>query len=647
MSKISRNVKSLVRALGPFAVVTTSPCYGNAVAPPSITTTSPGGVSLGSGSYSTGFTDLEIGGDLATDGLKLVRSYDSGVPAGFSGRAGFVAQGWSHNLMGSISVGMLPTYPGLDPYNCNEQVYICEEYTASFYHNVVLSNRSIKFQNANAGSQTGNNVGIYQPLEDDGIGTSLVFTGAHSNGNFVFTDRDGTQYHFLPLSSAAGPGLSFILHPDQTRVDLNYLNGKIKSAFHSKGYGIIFDYSANRISKACAVNRANDYVTATSSCPGSSPSVQFAYASSPIVYHNGSVANTVMASSVDAGGQTTNYRYDDGGHLDCIKKPGQTVCQVENIYSTCQQDPDYYPQSPSAKFPELHLSEQVIRQNFAAAESLYYSYQATRICPEPGQFLQTVSGNFYFDNALAGRTSVSISGSKPAQITDPLGRITSAGHSQLVSSPVSSAGLLLSQTQPEGNIVEFGYDARGNRTTTTLRAKSGSGLANIVSSASYPSTCSNVKTCNKPTSVTDANGQLTSYTYDTTHGGVLTETGPAVGGVSPQKRFEYAQRYAWVKNSGGSYVQSATPVWVKMKERFCKTTAASGASCVGGASDEVVTDYDYGPDSGPNNLLVRGVIVTATNSSGALESQRTCYGYDVNGRKISETKPAANLGACS
>lgn len=509
LSKNSSNIKSLVRALGPFAVVTASPCYGNAVAPPSITTTSPGGVSLGSGSYSTEFTDLEVGGDIATDGLKLVRSYDSGVPASFSGRAGFVAQGWSHNLMGSISVGMLPTYPGLDPYNCNEQLYNCEEYTASFYHNVVLSNRSVKFQNANASTQTGNNVGVYQPLEEDGFGTSLVFTGAHSSGNFVFTDRDGSQYHFLPLSSPAGPGLSYILYPNQTRVDFNYLNGTIKSAFHSEGYGIIFDHSAGRISKACAVNRANDYVIATSSCPGSSPSVQFTYASSPIVYHNGSVANTVLASSIDPGGQTTNYRYDDGGHLDCIKKPGETICQVENIYSTCQQDPDY-PGWPNSRFPELHLSEQVIRQNFAGAESLFYSYQATRICPEPGQFLQTVSGNFYFDNALSGRTSVSISGSKPAQITDPLGRISSAGHSQLVSLPVSSAGLLLSQTQPEGDIVDFAYDARGNRTTTTLRAKSGSGLANIVSSASYPSTCSNVKTCNKPLTITDAKGQVTS-----------------------------------------------------------------------------------------------------------------------------------------
>jgi YD repeat-containing protein len=158
--------------------------------------------------------------------------------------------------------------------------------------------------------------------------------------------------------------------------------------------------------------------------------------------------------------------------------------------------------------------------------------------------------------------------------------------------------------------------------------------------------CENPKICNRPTSVADANNNITTYTYDPNHGGVLTETMPMVGGVAPQKRYEYAQRYAWFKNSSGSYVQAATPVWVKTRERFCKTTAASGASCAGRSADEVVTDYDYGPNSGPNPLLVRGVVVTATNSTGALETKRTCFSYDANGRKISETNAAANLSSC-
>ena len=40
-------------------------------------------------------------------------------------------------------------------------------------------------------------------------------------------------------------------------------------------------------------------------------------------------------------------------------------------------------------------------------------------------------------------------------------------------------------------------------------------------------------------------------------------------------------------------------------------------------------------------LLVRGVAVTADG-----QTRRTCYGYDALGRRISETKPNAGLGAC-
>lgn len=160
--------------------------------------------------------------------------------------------------------------------------------------------------------------------------------------------------------------------------------------------------------------------------------------------------------------------------------------------------------------------------------------------------------------------------------------------------------------------------------------------------AGYPATCGNFKTCNQPTWTRDGNGNQTDYTYDAAHGGILTETGPGdASGVRPQKRYEYAQRYAWLKNSGGTYSQAADPVWVRTKEEYCVSTAAVSGDCAGGASDEVVTTYDYGPNSGPNMLLVRGVAVTSNG-----QTLRTCYGYDRMGRKISETKPAADLSSC-
>lgn len=141
-------------------------------------------------------------------------------------------------------------------------------------------------------------------------------------------------------------------------------------------------------------------------------------------------------------------------------------------------------------------------------------------------------------------------------------------------------------------------------------------------------------------------GRQTDYTYDSVHGGVLTKTSPPdANGIRAQVRFEYTQRYAWVKTAGGGYTTAGDPIWVKTRERTCKTSATittnGVASCQGGASDEVVTDYEYGPNSGPNNLLLRGVAVTADG-----QTLRTCYGYDANGRKVSETKPAAGLGVC-
>jgi YD repeat-containing protein len=59
------------------------------------------------------------------------------------------------------------------------------------------------------------------------------------------------------------------------------------------------------------------------------------------------------------------------------------------------------------------------------------------------------------------------------------------------------------------------------------------------------------------------------------------------------------------------------------------------------AGDEVLTTYDYGPDSGPNNLFLRGRVVTADG-----QSLRTCYTYDRFGNRISETLPRAGLTSC-
>ncbi len=208
---------------------------------------------------------------------------------------------------------------------------------------------------------------------------------------------------------------------------------------------------------------------------------------------------------------------------------------------------------------------------------------------------------------------------------------------------------LTDATDSEGRHYSFTYDGRGNVLTKTQVAASGG--TNAVLQANYDAVCSNPVTCNKPNWVRDAKNNQTDYTYDPIHGGVLTETSPApdnVRVIRPQTRYSYVQRYAWTKNAGGGYSPAATPIWKLDKVSTCKTGTWSGSpgkcansSGVAIPNDEVVTSNDYGPDSGPNNLLLRGQVVTAEG-----QSHRTCYGYDALGNKISETTPNANLGSC-
>jgi YD repeat-containing protein len=200
---------------------------------------------------------------------------------------------------------------------------------------------------------------------------------------------------------------------------------------------------------------------------------------------------------------------------------------------------------------------------------------------------------------------------------------------------------ILNSTDSEGRQYAYTYDGRGNLLTKQQNPSSSGPTV----TANYPTTCSSNITCNKPTWIRDANANQTDYTYDPAHGGLLTETAPAVlvngsASVRPQKRYTYVQRKPWLKNASGTYT-AGSPIWKLNSISYCRTSAAGASGGCTAANDEVVTTFDYGPDSGPNNLLLRGQVVTADGVS-----HRTCYAYDVFGNKISETTPGAGLTSC-
>ena len=193
----------------------------------------------------------------------------------------------------------------------------------------------------------------------------------------------------------------------------------------------------------------------------------------------------------------------------------------------------------------------------------------------------------------------------------------------------------------EGNRDGYTYDSRGRLIEKTRYPRRDSGLSPLVIEAKYPEGCPNPKTCNKPIWVSDAKGNRTDYTYHAQSGQVATVTlPPDEQGIRPQTRYTYQQKYAWYKNSSGSFQRAESPIWLLVRESSCRTSAAVGNGC-SADSDEVIKTYDYGPNEGPNNLFLRGVAVTADG-----QTRRTCFSYDNYGNRIGETLPKAGLSSC-
>jgi RHS repeat-associated protein len=188
-------------------------------------------------------------------------------------------------------------------------------------------------------------------------------------------------------------------------------------------------------------------------------------------------------------------------------------------------------------------------------------------------------------------------------VTDALSRTTAYAH--------DTSGRLTRVTSPEGNYVQYTLDARGNVTQASFVPKSGSGLSTVTTSASYPSSCTNAKTCNAPTSTTDALGNTTDYAYDSGTGLVTSVTAPAPttasGAIRPQTRYGY---------SGGLLTSVSA----------CQTAS----SCSGG-SDETKSTIGY--DSSGNVTSI-----SSGNGSGTLTATGTMT-YDAMGNLLTVDGP--------
>lgn len=464
-------------------------------------------------------------------------------------------------------------------------------------------------------------------------GGSLLSNGG---GILTYTDREGAKYTIkcgdFPHPDQKNGAVTNVNYPHGQKITIYYqgfgtaYNPRISSVESNLGWQLKFKYagplgSVNyRLSSGIvAVNRS--FELCESMADNCSPAMQW-----PMSNYSFAPGNQNF-NITDKAGRNTRYTLNSYYEVTGIKPASSDVDTV--FYTYCGRTGLTQPCNGS--FNEGGTNVNRIFAGMVHKVTKSGNTRTYKYIPYTGgyNFVRQGAHPYFGTQEVSTRT---IPGSPIAYIQQDDG--TNASFSG------DDTNLILSVRRTGAPTQNFSYDNRGNLLTITTLPKSGSAAATIVTRANYDATCSNIVTCNKANWVEDARGNRTDYTYDPVHGGILTETGPAVGGIRPQKRYTYTQRYAWTKNTTGAYVRATDPVWVLNSESFCRVGAALANGCQL-PKDEVVTQYDYGPDAGPNNLLVRGIAFSADG-----QTLRTCYTYDRFGNRISETAPNANLTSC-
>jgi hypothetical protein len=601
------------RAVTMTLLMTCGIAYANSdLVPPQVETKTPTGVSLSDGSFSTSRTDLSIGP------MSLERFYNGSVnsisdPTPIDASTTYNGVHWSNNF----DIYVMPARrndPGHSPSTYARPIVHMGATASGMYYQASFASGAGVFEN-NLDARAGNLEWI--------------------SGAYRYTDASGALYAFNPSVVAAGVTLTTgatyaayaqrigsITFADGRVLTFSYVSGKLKLVSDSSGFAIVFDWGTNGfVSAACGFNTAQIYVNTSTTCASASLKVTYSYTGTN---------NNLLASATDVTGQTENYTYDSHLLLNCLRPPGASGCKIANTWtstSLIQTLADgatwtfgwtFWDQSWGGRKTERdpygngNVETQVVDP---AGKTWYYTF--------------TGSSPYFFITPGGAVTNYRYTGGMP--------------HDQELNMPLMNMGTILqSVTYPEGN--QYLVEKNGPKlalSKETWRAKSASGLADIVKRYTY-SFAGTAAQVGKPIAIIDGRGNQTDYTY-ASHGGVLSEMGPAPqpGARRPLKLTAYAQKSAYIKNSSGSLVAAAAPIWVPVSETACQTVPGGTSPVCDSTIFQSVTNFEYGANGTANNIRLRGKTVSAGGVS-----LRTCFGYDNQGNRIWETTPRAALGSC-
>ncbi|MFZ4748699.1 MAG: hypothetical protein ACOYLK_17750, partial [Sphingomonas sp.] len=446
--------------------------------------------------------------------------------------------------------------------------------------------------------------GVYTP--DTADGTTLTAT----TNDFTYTLADGTVFTFdrtlvnnnsSYYGTVAAVGTLVVL-PNNERVTLTYKQGsyvygsitiytiRLQSVNSNSGlqlkYGYVNDSLTSttvddwyRIGNVRGINNIVEYCDPTAdACSGltqSWPSVTYARISG---------GNYWSETVTDALGRARTFVADASNRLTDVKPPSNqgtmafTYDANSRVASATRTGTTSYNESSSTT---------TYTRNYAWSVA---NDVLTSVGTDNLGRTRTVTASTVTQNILTDK--------------DALNRTTSFTY--------DTSGRLYETIAPEGNKVQYQYDGRGNITTKTAVAKPGSGWANIVAQARFPTSCSNVKTCNKPYETVNSRGEYTTYDYDATHGGVtkIIVTNTAAG--DRETRYAYSTVYGQAKNAGGTIVDAANPIYRVTSISTC--ASGTPTACVNTANETRQT-FSYGSSGDPQKLAPKSISITSGTGS--------------------------------
>lgn len=511
---------------------------------------------------------------------------------------------WRHSLVGTFNRD--PLIPGSPGYNTPQYQLTLPGFSALYLRDVD---------------------GVFHL--QDGTGTleetaTDIYTYTALDGTVATVER--TKRTLYPYLAFMGQVTS-IVRPNGEVLTYHYaqvLTGeslpqyarRLQSVTNNFGYQIHFQYASDTygpdwttITKITGVNNAVDW------CDPLANNCTFSRTWPSITIGGTSADRTIT----DATSNTTHYLFSDN-LLTGIRRPSQaTGASLSYTRSTSPYHPNWVATVSDGKGTWTYgYTSPPPNPN----DVPYYFIRTTVTDPTGG--VTKIDNGSWLEETWGRRST------RLVAVTDGMNNTTTwewGGPGWQVSAVV----------QPEGNRLTYGYTERGDLQELARTGKPGSGLGPQVVAFAQFTDCSTAILCGRPTSVQDARGGVTNYTY-ASHGGVLTETRPAdPNGVRPETRYTYQSLQAW-RRASSSATQSAAPaVILPVQVSTCAT--GTSPSCVGTPQEvRTTTAYQAGNASTGSNLLP--ATVTSGAGDGSLLATTTTT-WDANGDQKTVDGPLA------